>query len=113
MGMHRRTVRRYLATPAQPRNRPPERPKPSGLSSPTLRPFVEYLQGRWQAACSNVAQLKRELEAQGYKRSYSLLMQALQPWRDLVHRRSQVAGVAADDHASNEYTSASLRIRRR
>jgi transposase len=81
MGMHRRTVRRYLATPAPPRNRPAERPKPSGLSSPTLRPFVQYLQGRWQAGCSNVAQLKRELEAQGYKGSYSLLMQALQPWR--------------------------------
>jgi transposase len=81
MGMHRRTVRRYLATPAPPRNRPPERPKPSGLSSPTLQPFVEYLQGRWQAGCANVAQLKRELDAQGYTGSYSLLMQALQLWR--------------------------------
>jgi transposase len=81
LGMHRRTVRRYLATPAPPRNRPPERPKPSGLSSPTLQPFVEYLQGRWQAGCANVAQLKRELDAQGYNGSYSLLMQAIQPWR--------------------------------
>jgi transposase len=42
---------------------------------------VEYLQGRWQAGCANVAQLKRELDAQGYTGSYSLLMQALQPWR--------------------------------
>jgi hypothetical protein len=49
MGMHRRTVRRCVATPAPPRNTPPERPKPSGLSSPTLQPFVEYLQGRWRA----------------------------------------------------------------
>lgn len=81
MGMHRRTVRRYLATPAPPRNRPQERPKPSGLSSPTLQQFVEYLQGRWQAGCTNVAQLKRELDAQGYAGSYSLLMQALQAWR--------------------------------
>lgn len=81
MGMHRRTVRRYLATPAPPRNRPSERPRPSGLSSPTLQPFVEYLQGRWQAGCTNVAQLQRELEAQGYEGSYSLLMQALQSWR--------------------------------
>ena len=81
MGMHRRTVRRYLATPAPPRNRPPEKPKPSGLSSPTLQPFLEYLQGRWQAGCDNVARLKRELDAQGYEGSYSLLMQALQPWR--------------------------------
>jgi transposase len=46
-----------------------------------LQPFVEYLQGRWQAGCTNVAQLQRELEAQGYQGSYSLLMQALQPWR--------------------------------
>ena len=81
MGMHRRTVRRYLATPAPPRNRPSERPKPSGLSSPTLQPFVEYLQGRWQAGSTNVAQLKRELDAQGYIGSYSLLMQAVQSWR--------------------------------
>ena len=81
MGMHRRTVRRYLATPVPPRNRPTEHPKPSGLTSPTLQPFVDYLQGRWQAGCTNVAQLQRELEAQGYQGSYSLLMQALQPWR--------------------------------
>src|SRR5437763_12003982 len=81
MGMHRRTVRRYLATPTPPRNRPAERPKPAGLTSPTLQPFVEYLQGRWQAGCTTVAQLRREIVAQGYRGSYSLLMQALQPWR--------------------------------
>jgi len=81
MKMSRRTIRRLLATPAAPRNRPPERPRPSGLTSPTLQPFVEYLQGRWQAGCTNVAQLQRELEAQGYQGSYSLLMQAVQPWR--------------------------------
>jgi hypothetical protein len=66
MGMHQRTVRRYLATLVPPRNRPAEHPKPSGLTSPTLQSFVEYLQGRWQAGCTNVAQLQRELEAQGY-----------------------------------------------
>jgi transposase len=81
MGMHRRTVRRYLATPVPPRNRAVEHPKPSGLTSPTLQPFVAYLQCRWQAGCTNVAQLQRELEGQGYGGSYSLLMQALQPWR--------------------------------
>src|SRR5207237_8651784 len=81
MGMHRRTVRRYLATPVPPRNRPAAPPKPSGLTSPTLQPFVAYLQGRWQAGCTNVAQLQRDLDAQGYRGSYSLIMQALQPWR--------------------------------
>lgn len=82
MGMHRRTVRRYLATPEVPRNRPPDQPRPRGLSSPTLQPFVLYLEGRWQAGCTNVAQLKREVDAQGYHGSYSLLMQALSTWRD-------------------------------
>jgi transposase len=81
MGMHRRTVRRYLATPAPPRKPTIRTAEPSGLSSPTLQSFVEYLQGRWQAGCTNVAQLKRELDAQGYMGSYSLLMQAVQPWR--------------------------------
>jgi transposase len=47
-----------------------------------LQPFVAYLQGRWQAGCTNDAQLKRELEAQGYCGSYSLMMQALSQWRD-------------------------------
>jgi hypothetical protein len=45
------------------------------LTSPTLRPFVDYLQDRWQAGCTNAAQLLRELAAQGYQGSYSLLMQ--------------------------------------
>jgi hypothetical protein len=31
MGMHRRTARRYLATPVPPRNRPSQRPRPTGL----------------------------------------------------------------------------------
>lgn len=79
--MSRPTIRRLLATPVEPRNRPPERPRPSGLTSPTLQPFADYLQGRWQAGCTNVAQLQRELRAQGYQGSYSLLMQAMQPWR--------------------------------
>jgi hypothetical protein len=52
------------------------------LSSPTLQPFVGYLQGRWQAGCTNVPPLKREVDAQGYRGSYSLMMPALSPWRD-------------------------------
>ena len=47
-----------------------------------LQPFRAYLQGRWQAGCTNVAQLKRELDAQGYRGSYSLVVQALSQWRD-------------------------------
>jgi transposase len=81
LGMHRRTVRRLLATPEPPRNRPPAQPLPAGLASPRLRPFVGYLAGRWQAGCDNVAQLHRELAAQGCHVSYTLVQQALRPWR--------------------------------
>jgi transposase len=78
-GMHRRTVRHYLATGEPLQSRPP--PRPAGLTAPLLQPWVGYLQDRWQQGCHNVAQLFRELEAQGYPGSRSLLQQALQPWR--------------------------------
>lgn len=82
-GMDRRTIRHLLATADPPRNRLPTRPKPGGLTSPTLQPYVPYLQARWQAGCENVSQLYREIVAQGYPGSRSLLQQAVQPWRPL------------------------------
>jgi transposase len=81
VGIHRRTVRSLLDTPLPPRNRLPARPRPGGLTSPTLQPFVAYLQERWQAGCENIAQLCREIVAQGYTGSRSLVYQALLPWR--------------------------------
>jgi transposase len=79
--MHRQTVRRLLALPEPVATRKAAAPRPSGLSSPTLHPFVAYLQDRWQAGCSNILQLYRELVAQGYTGSRSLLYTALQAWR--------------------------------
>jgi transposase len=81
MGMSRMTVRRLLQTPDPPRNRPPERPRPGGLSSPSLQPYRSYLEARWQDGCSNIAQLCREVEALGYQGSRSLLYRVLVPWR--------------------------------
>ena len=81
LAIHRRTVRRMLETPVPPRNRPPARPRPGGLTSPTLQPFVTYLQDRWQAGCENIAQLCREIAGQGYTGSRTLVYQALLPWR--------------------------------
>jgi transposase len=80
-GMHRRTVRRLLALPEPVATRKAAAPRPSGLSSPTLQPFVSYLQDRWQAGCTNILQLYRELVARGYTGSRSLLYTALQTWR--------------------------------
>jgi len=78
LGMCRRTVRHYLATPEHPTWRPP--PRPGGLRSPLLQPYVIYLQDRWQAGCHNVSQLFREIRAQGYPGSRTLLDQATRPW---------------------------------
>lgn len=95
MGLNWRTVRRLLATPEPPRNQIVH-PRPGGLQSPTLQPYVAYLQDRWQQGCTNVNQLFRELVARGYTGSRSLLQQAVRPWRPArppvergrVHRRS-------------------------
>jgi transposase len=80
LGMNRRTVRHYLATPKAPRNQV-HHPRPGGLKSPSLQPFVGYLQDRWQAGCHNVSQLYREIVGRGYAGSRSLVAQSLQPWR--------------------------------
>jgi transposase len=80
-GMHRKTVRRLLALPEPVATRKAAAPRPNGLSSPTLAPYVPYLQDRWQAGCSNILQLYRDLVTQGYTGSRSLLYTALQAWR--------------------------------
>ncbi|MFN8525858.1 MAG: hypothetical protein U0821_22385 [Chloroflexota bacterium] len=89
LGMNRQTVRNLLAAPLPPA--PAPRPRPGGLQSPTLQPFVSYLQDRWQAGCQNVRQVQqlcREITAQGYQGSYSLLEQSLFPWRPPRSARS-------------------------
>ena len=79
-GLSRMTVRHLLNTPEPLRNRR-EQPRPGGLASPTLQPYVAYLPDRWQAGGTNISQLFREIVAQGYRGSRSLLYQALRSWR--------------------------------
>jgi transposase len=80
VGISRKTVRRLIRTPEPPRNRVGNH-RPGGLKSPTLQPYVTYLQDRWQAGCTNVSQLHREIVERGYPGSLSLLRQALYAWR--------------------------------
>jgi transposase len=80
MGMDRRTIRNYLATPEEPR-RQVKNPRPQGFASPTLQPFQTYLQDRWEQGCTNISKLYREIVANGYTGSRSLVNQALLPWR--------------------------------
>ncbi len=80
MGMSRVTVRRLIDTPIPPCNHIVH-PRPGGLSSPLLQPYVSYLQDRWQDGCHNITQLFREIVEQGYSGSRSLLYTALHAWR--------------------------------
>ena len=92
LGMHRRTVRRPLALPELEAAERAAHPRPGGLTSPTLAPFVSYLQDRWQAGCNNILQLYRELAAKGYTGSRSLLYAALQAWRPKAERTARRQG---------------------
>lgn len=68
-GMGRRTVRNFLRAESFPE-------RTSGASRPTLlTPHLSYLRERWEAGCTNGAQLFRELQAHGYKGSRSYLSQ--------------------------------------
>ena len=80
VGISRVTVRRLIDTPIPPRNHIAH-PRPGGLSSPSLPPYVSSLQDRWQDGCHNITQLFREIVEQGYGGSRSLLYTALHPWR--------------------------------
>jgi transposase len=81
MGLARQTVRRLARSPVPPRYQRSTPPRPPPLASPTLAPFAEYLRDRWQDGCTNGAQLHREILARGYAGTYSLLQQAIFPWR--------------------------------
>jgi transposase len=81
VGKDRKTVRRYLAAAAPPPPRTVTTPRVGGLRSPTLTPFVSYLEERWQHGCHNASQLYRELVAHGYTGSATVLRTAVASWR--------------------------------
>ncbi|MHB0877870.1 MAG: ISL3 family transposase [Anaerolineae bacterium] len=89
MGISRVTVKRLLAWQEPPTSRITH-PRAGGLRSPTLQPYLTYLQGRWQEGCTNVCQLYRELVDKGYQGSLSLLLQALAPWREPRQTAAQI-----------------------
>lgn len=100
-GMHRRTVRGLLASPVPPRNNRTPIPRPPPLASPTLAPFAGYLQDRWQMGAHNVSQLVREIVAQGYTGSVSLVRQAIYAWRPPRPRRHLRPPAEADRRRFN------------
>jgi transposase len=75
MNMHRRTVRHFIRCAEF-----PERLRPSNRRS-GLAKFTTYIKQRWDDGCHNSAQLWREVRAQGYKGSSSMLRHYLAKWR--------------------------------
>jgi transposase len=71
--VHPKTVRRYLhgRSPKARRHR----------TRRLLDPFRPYLLQRWNEGCSNATQLFREIQAQGYAGSTTIVRTALQPLR--------------------------------
>src|SRR5439155_22822414 len=58
----------------------PER-VPTGTRQSKLDPYLPYLRRRWEEGCHNGSQLARELEAQGFRGSASLVRRLTGDWR--------------------------------
>ena len=71
----RKVVRRSLTAGAF-----PER-APTGKRQSKLVPYLPYLRKRWQEGCHNSLQLARELQAQGFRGSASLVRRLIGDWR--------------------------------
>lgn len=88
IGTERKTVRRLRARQEPPRSHY-AKPHIAPLESPSLQPYVTYLQERWLSGCSNAIQLTSEIREKGYSGSRSLVAQALRPWREPKRDRKQ------------------------
>ena len=58
----------------------PER-APTGKRQSKLAPYLPYLRKRWEEGCHNGLQLARELQAQGFRGSASLVGKLIGDWR--------------------------------
>lgn len=76
-GFDRKTIRKYLANPAQ---QPQYGPRPKRPSQ--LEPHKTYLEQRLAAGVWNAAVLLRELRDRGYRGGYTVLKDYLQPKRE-------------------------------
>jgi transposase len=75
LGLSRKTVTRFAEAERFP-ERAERRPRPNLLDA-----FLPYLQSRWQQGCHNAAQLWREIQAQGFVGSATLLRSGVASWR--------------------------------
>ena len=73
--MSRGTLKRYLSHDTLPEH---------ALRNATIKPYVTYLEERWQAGVHNATQLFNDIVARGYRGSYLLVSRFVQPWRNAL-----------------------------
>lgn len=78
LGLHRSTVRRFLAT-----SEFPERAKRRYHRS--IEPWEEPLLSLWNGGCHNARTLTAELERLGFRGSYDMVRRAVGRWRERPH----------------------------
>ena len=74
LGMHRGTVRRFIAAGRFPEHAYHQRARETD-------PFFEYLRRRWEEGCHNAAELTEELKQRGFDGSYDMVKREVASWR--------------------------------
>jgi len=80
--MNRRTVKRYVLA-----RELPKRGAPLLQATSTVRPYLAYIEQRWNDGCRNGMALWREIQDRGYRGSYSSMRRALKRFRPGDGRR--------------------------
>jgi transposase len=104
LGVDRHTIRRYIAADAFPEIAK-RRPRPS-----VLDPWKPYLRQRWDEGCHNGSRLWREIQAQGYQGSRSLLSAWIADLRKTAMRTAEPA--SSGDATGPTATASSVRPER-
>jgi transposase len=101
MGMHRATVRHWLAAGSF-----PERARRRVTSRTDA--FLGYLKSRWDEGCHNAAQLTREIQALGFGGSSVMVRRRVARWRR--RERTQGCRPASRQHAPSLGRPSSRRV---
>ena len=75
LGMHRRTVRRFLQAEQFPE-------RAARQYGHRTDPFLDHLRRRWEQGCRNAALLTRELAQQGFAGGYDTVRRCVAGWRE-------------------------------
>jgi transposase len=74
LGMHRGTVRKFLAAGGFPERAQRRYPRRTDL-------FIAYLRKRWEEGCRNAIRLTEELRQRGFDGSYDIVRRGVASWR--------------------------------